>query len=146
MQSASAYGVLKLVGAGYLVYLGVRMILSSRGERDELKQEGTHYERSRPLNSFGQGLLTNILNPKPALFYLTILPQFVAPTDPVLAKSLLLAASHVALKAVWLALYTYIVVWAANSLPRSRVWTRLEAVAGTLLVAFGIRLAWSSGS
>lgn len=146
-QSASAYGVLKLVGAGYLLYLGIRMILNSRGERhesEESEEKRADDSGRRPLSSFGQGFLTNILNPKPALFYLTVLPQFVSTTDPVLAKSLLLAGSHVALKFAWLSIYTYVVVWAAKSLPRSRVWARLEAIAGTVLVAFGVRLAYSS--
>lgn len=144
-QSATAYGTLKLLGACYLAYLGVRMTfrsLGGRGGMEEVRQTEVREISSR--YGFGQGLLTNILNPKPALFYLTVLPQFVAPTDPVVAKSMLLAASHVALKLVWFSAYTYVLLRTARAFSRSRLWSRLEAAAGALLVAFGIRLALSS--
>ena len=92
--------------------------------------------------AFAQGLLSNLLNPKVALFYLTLLPQFVRPADNVLARSLLLAGVHVLIGLAWLVAYTYFLGRLSAALRRPRVRRALEGVTGSLLIGLGGRLAW----
>ena len=89
-----------------------------------------------------QGFLTNILNPKVALFYLTFLPQFIPANAPVLRTSLLLAMIHNVLGFAWLSLYARFVDRLRVALTRPVVKAWLERVTGGALVALGARLAW----
>jgi threonine/homoserine/homoserine lactone efflux protein len=132
--SAEVYAVLRLAGGAYLVYLGVRGLLrAARPEQVEApRSHGSPYR---------QGLVTNLLNPKIAVFYTTFLPQFIGPHDPVLATSLLLASIHAALGLAWLSAYGGVVARAGDVLRRGRARRALEAVTGLVLVGLGVRLA-----
>jgi threonine/homoserine/homoserine lactone efflux protein len=92
---------------------------------------------------FTQGFLTNILNPKVALFYLTFLPQFIPAGAPILRTSLLLAMIHNVLGFAWLSLYARFVDRLRVALTRPVVKAWLERVTGGALVLLGARLAWS---
>jgi threonine/homoserine/homoserine lactone efflux protein len=98
---------------------------------------------SRGGHPFTQGFLTNILNPKVALFYLTFLPQFIPAGAPVLRTSLLLAMIHNALGFAWLSIYARFVDRLRVALTRPVVKAWLERVTGGALVLLGARLAWS---
>src|SRR5262249_21915042 len=91
--------------------------------------------------SFVEGMLNNVLNPKVAVFYLAFLPQFINPNDPVLAKSLLLAAIHFVVGLVWLSAVTFLLGKMRTVLTRPSVKLTLETVTGIVLVSFGLRLA-----
>jgi threonine/homoserine/homoserine lactone efflux protein len=132
--SAEAFTVLKLLGAAYLVYLGVQTLLQSRTRT-------AARPRQRRGSPFRQGFVSNLLNPKIAVFYATFLPQFVGPDDPVLAKTLLLGSIHIAMGLVWLPLYAYAIVRAGAALRRPSVMRAVERLTGTVLVALGVRLA-----
>ena len=134
--SARAYETVKLVGAAYLVWIGIQSIrgASDHGSAPELNTRGAH--------PFTQGFLTNILNPKVALFYLTFLPQFIPADAPVLRTSLLLAMIHNVLGFAWLSLYARFVDRLRVALTRPMVKAWLERVTGGALVALGARLAW----
>jgi RhtB (resistance to homoserine/threonine) family protein len=151
-QSALAFDVLKYAGGGYLLYLGARaMSAAIRGESTMKPAEDTkEVDSSRPSSlrghrpewmAFAQGLFTNLLNPKVAVFYLTFLPQFVAPDRPVLPQSVFLAATHVLMGLVWLTVYARFLDRMAAVLLTDRVRRRVEAVTGAVLMALGIRLA-----
>jgi threonine/homoserine/homoserine lactone efflux protein len=130
--SATLFTALKLAGAAYLVYLGVQALLSLR------RGEPSH-DAPRPAGSpFRQGLVTNLLNPKLAVLFTTLLPQFIDTGDPA-AKSALLAGMFVAIGLTWLCTYTLIV----DVVARSQTFRRMtEAVSGVVLVALGVRLAF----
>jgi RhtB (resistance to homoserine/threonine) family protein len=133
-QSAIAFAVLKYVGGAYLVYLGVRALTSTtKGAKDATVTKKT--------NPFAQGLFTNLLNPKVAVFYVTFLPQFVAPDRSVLSQSVFLAATHVVMGLIWLTVYARFIDRMAAVLLTDRVKRRIEAVTGAVLMALGIRLA-----
>jgi RhtB (resistance to homoserine/threonine) family protein len=147
-RSAFAFAILKYVGGAYLLYLGARAIhgAMSRGRGPEdLGPEHRGPERSAPQVRtsvcFAQGLLTNLLNPKVAVFYVTFLPQFVAPDRPVLSQSVFLAFTHVAMGLIWLTVYARFIDRMAAVLLTDRVKRRIEAVTGAVLMALGIRLA-----
>ena len=135
--SAEAFAVVKFAGAGYLAYLGIRTI------RDSLRPIADPRVTAVPARSrraaFAQGFLSNVLNPKVALFYLTFLPQFISPGDNVLAKSLLLAAIHAVLGLAWLPLYAYAIDRLGAVIRGARRW--LERLSGAALIGLGVRLA-----
>jgi threonine/homoserine/homoserine lactone efflux protein len=136
--SKTAYDVLRLAGAAYLVWLGVQSLLAARrGDYGAAPDERRH-RRSSP---FRQGLLTNLFNPKIAIFYSTFLPQFIGPGDPALLLSLLLAGVHIAFGFVWLTGYAWLLDRAVNAFKSSRVRRALDALTGAVLVALGLRLA-----
>jgi len=151
-QSALAFTVLKYVGGAYLVYLGAQALRSAiRGKSTTKRSKDTNKEyssRSSILRgygpewvAFGQGLFTNLLNPKVAVFYLTFLPQFVAPDRPVLPQSIFLATTHVLMGLAWLTLYARFLDRMAAVLLSNRIRRRIEAVTGAVLMALGVRLA-----
>jgi threonine/homoserine/homoserine lactone efflux protein len=137
--SATAFNVVKTIGAAYLVWIGIQSIRTA-GAPPALTPV------SSPTNTafgpFLQGFLTNILNPKVAVFYLTFLPQFIRPEDSVLRRSLLLASVHIAMGFAWLTAYAWFVDRIGGVLTRPAVKAWLERVTGGLLIALGARLAW----
>jgi threonine/homoserine/homoserine lactone efflux protein len=134
--SQTAYDALRLVGAVYLVWLGAQSLLAARRGNPQALEAGPR--RAAP---FRQGLLTNLFNPKIAVFYSTFLPQFIAPGDPALLISMLLAGVHIALGIAWLSLYAWLLSRAVDAFKGSRVRRTLDALTGTVLVALGLRLA-----
>jgi threonine/homoserine/homoserine lactone efflux protein len=132
--SETAYDALRLVGAGYLVWLGVQSLLAARSGLPE----HAHTTRRSP---FRQGLLTNLFNPKIALFYTTFLPQFIRPGDPVLVLSIGMATVHVLLGIVWLSAYAWLLDRAVDAFRGSRLRKALDVLTGSVLVALGIRVA-----
>jgi len=144
--SATAYNVVKTVGAAYLVWLGVQSIRGSSEPRQlgssATRQLGSLAATSGRAAAFTQGFLTNVLNPKVAIFYLTFLPQFIAPGQPVLTRSLMLASIHIVMGLIWLTAYAWFIDRLGSVLTRPAVKAWLERVTGGLLVAIGARLAW----
>jgi threonine/homoserine/homoserine lactone efflux protein len=137
--SRTAYDALRLVGAAYLIWLGVQSLLAARrGDYRVAPEERTGGRRS---SAFRQGLLTNLFNPKIAIFYSTFLPQFIGPGDPALLLSMLLAGVHIAFGLVWLTAYAWLLDRAVTAFKSSRVRRALDALTGTVLVALGLRLA-----
>ncbi len=125
--------VLKWVGATYLVWLGLRMLLS-RGSRDI---------RARPTStasSFFRGFVVQGANPKALVFFMALLPQFINPAASVGGQVLILGASSVVIEFVALAIYAYGAV-RAGRVAGARVSGALQRVGGGLLVAVGARLA-----
>jgi threonine/homoserine/homoserine lactone efflux protein len=133
--SATVFTALKLAGGAYLVYLGVQTLLALRRGEEAPAAAREARRRGSPLR---QGLVTNLLNPKLAVLFTTLLPQFISPDDPAFAKSILLAAVFVAIGLTWLVLYANLVGLVA----RSRRFRRaVETVSGVVLIALGARLA-----
>jgi threonine/homoserine/homoserine lactone efflux protein len=140
--SARAYEIVKYVGAAYLVWIGVQGIRGAGRGADPSTSLGMT-ATLRAGHPFTQGFLTNILNPKVALFYLTFLPQFIPTGAPILRTSLLLAMIHNALGFAWLSIYARFVDRLRVALTRPVVKAWLERVTGGALVLLGARLAWS---
>jgi threonine/homoserine/homoserine lactone efflux protein len=137
VASATAYTTVKLVGAAYLIYLGVQALLASRRPPASAPPAGV----AAPRRAFLQGLVSTVLNPKPALFFLTFLPQFVDRDAPVLPQTLTLAGIHVIVGLVWLSVYARLIHRARTLLTAPRVKAWLERTTGAVLIAFGLRVA-----
>ena len=137
--SRVAYDVLRLGGAAYLVYLGVRTLLAARRDDDAMLAAGMVPRSGRA--AFRTGMLNNLLNPKVGVFYLTLLPQFIPAGAPVLGVSVLLASVHFVEGVLWLSLMTLAVHHASRLLRRAPVRRTMERVTGLVLLGFGARVA-----
>jgi threonine/homoserine/homoserine lactone efflux protein len=146
-RSALAFEIVKWCGAIYLMFLGSQSLFGAlrrrRGGEEPPALDAAPAAEAQPrrLRSFVEGLLTNLLNPKVAIFYLTFLPQFIRPGEPVLERSLMLAGIHNAMGLVWLTLYAAFISRLGAILSRSNVRRRMEALVGAMLVGLGVRLA-----
>jgi threonine/homoserine/homoserine lactone efflux protein len=132
--SSEAFTVVRIAGAAYLVWLGVQALLRA-GELSDLapaEQRGSAYR---------QGLLTNLLNPKIALLFLTLLPQFVADGEPRVATTAVLAAVFLGGAVLWWRAFSLLVEPLGRFLSRPHVVTWFERGTGALLVAIGVRVA-----
>jgi threonine/homoserine/homoserine lactone efflux protein len=143
--SRVAYDVLRLVGAAYLVYLGVRTLLATRrGGGDVADAEAAASAArlgGRGRAAYRTGLMTNLLNPKVGVFYVTLLPQFIPAGAPVLGTSLLLAGIHATQGILWLSLVVVVVHRAGAAMRRAAVRRWLERLTGVVLIGFGARVA-----
>jgi threonine/homoserine/homoserine lactone efflux protein len=135
----SALQAVKIGGAAYLAYLGLRGLwFAWKGRRPEA---GTPRRRvGGSTNHLARGIATNLLNPPVVLFYMTFLPQFIAPGDPFFPRFLLLAGTHVGMSLAWLAFYAFALGVLAERFARPAVRRTLEGITGVLLVGFGVRL------
>lgn len=132
---------LTLVGAAYLVLLGLRLLLRPRAS---LVTAGASGSADR-FATLRRGLLTNALNPKVGVFYVTFLPQFVPEGANVAAFSFLLAVIHVLLGLAWCGVLIAATVPMGKVLQRAPVIRTLDRATGGLFVAFGLRLALARG-
>ena len=135
VASEPVFVALKLVGAAYLVYLGLQALRHAIRPAVETLDDATGLPHAP--RAFRQGLLSNLGNPKMAVFFTSLLPQFGSSFWSLLALGLLFCA----LTLVWLSAYSFAVARAGDLLRRPRIRRSLDALTGTLLVAFGIRLA-----
>jgi RhtB (resistance to homoserine/threonine) family protein len=140
-QSATAFTVMKIAGACYLGWLGLQSLRSAA--QKAAVQPGNSVSRAvvAPSRCFREGFLTNVLNPKVAVFYLALLPQFIGPADPVFLKSLLLTGIHFVQGILWLGIVTYIVDRSRRFFVKPHLRRWLDTVCGTLLIGLGLRLA-----
>jgi RhtB (resistance to homoserine/threonine) family protein len=139
--SAVAFTIVKLIGAVYLVWLGLQALRDARHTRSAGRTPGTEKTMMGMLAGFRQGLLSDLANPKIGIFFTSLLPQFVDPGRPVLLPFLALGAVFVLMTVLWLSAYCLVAARAAETLQRPRVKAGLDRVTGIVLVGLGIRLA-----
>lgn len=143
----------RIAGAVYLTFLGLRGVQKAlapggpaaghSGSGVRHQSTGKHFRSDAPAAvPITRGILTNLFNPSVVLFYMTLLPQFIGPQDPVLLRYLLLGATHVAMSLVWQGTCGLTAAVAADRLARPGVRRTLEGTTGVVLVALGIRLLW----
>jgi threonine/homoserine/homoserine lactone efflux protein len=136
--SEVAFTVLKVVGAFVLVCLGVQAL---RGA-GKGAGEGSRVLLAR--SSFGQGLLTSGANPKLAVFFIALLPQFVPEGAPVLPWTLAMAAILIAVDLVYFTALAWLVSRAKRAVVGSKLARRIEAFTGGVMIALGVRVALES--
>jgi len=139
--SEFAYTILKYAGAAYLVWLGLKLIFSSRDKFGAGSEAGPRDAGAALW--FRRGLLTNMLNPKVGVFYVSFLPQFVPEGANVTATTLLLAAIHAALGLAWFAALILATRPIATALRKPRTIRLLDRATGAVFLLFAGRLALS---
>ena len=136
--SQLAYEALRWAGALYLFYLGLKLIRRPRQSLD--LSEGEAEVQARP-NWLLRGFLTNMLNPKVGVFYVSFLPQFVPEGSSVLGWSVLLASIHNVLGLIWFGALVAATRPLLGALRRPGVMIWLDRLTGGLFLAFGLKLA-----
>lgn len=139
------YRVLQYAGAAYLFWLGGHMLAGALAGQVKLPlvphADAAGTPRTPMAGWFWRGFLTNMLNPKVGVFYVSFLPQFIPAQMPVVAFSIALAAIHAAMGLLWFAAITA-ATRPLSKLLRRRAFVRaIDGLTGSVLVAFGIRLA-----
>jgi threonine/homoserine/homoserine lactone efflux protein len=140
--SAWAFAFVKLAGAAYLIFLGVRALLEKQPELSL----PAHFKRRGAVAAFRQGILTNILNPKVALFFLAFLPQFIDANAPSkTAAFVLLGLTFVTTGTIWcLILAWFSSAFSARLRESPTVTAWLNRAVGSLFVFLGLRLAMAA--
>lgn len=146
LVSTLAYDALRICAALYLFYLGVKLLWGARAGK-----QAAHGAAARPAPAaaasasasgwFMRGCLTNALNPKIGIFYITFLPQFIPAGADVLRFSLLLAGIHAVLGILWFAVLVAATRPLARWLSRPAVMRGLDRMTGAVFIVFGLKLA-----
>jgi threonine/homoserine/homoserine lactone efflux protein len=141
--SATAFSVLKFLGTIYLIYLGILALRDAwYGVGLDAKFDAAaEARRSSTFGGLTEGWLTGILNPKPAMFYLAIFPQFLDPGGHIIAQGLALAAVHATIAGVWYGFVVLAMDQVRAVLRRPAVARGIKGVTGVLPIGFGARLA-----
>jgi RhtB (resistance to homoserine/threonine) family protein len=141
-ESEVAFTVLKVIGAVYLIWLGVQALLAARSRR--VTGAIAHGDLGRgvgALTGYRQGLLSDLANPKIAVFFTSLLPQFVSARESILLPFLLLGTVFALITVVWLCSYALLAARVSDVLTRPRVKATLDRLTGVVLIGLGIRLA-----
>lgn len=139
--SATAFTVVKAVGAAYLLYLGVRSLLAAR--RGGGAEAGTGGGRTvSAWSGFRRGLLTNVLNPKAAALFVALMPQFLG-DHPQVGGTVVLSAVAAGVVGAWMLLVANVVGAMRRVFSRERVRRAVDGVTGAALIGLGVRLAAS---
>ena len=134
VASEPAFQAVRLAGAAYLIWLGLQTLWGVVRRRPHVQEPRGPLA---PRRAWRQGLLSNLGNPKAAAFFTSLLPQFGASFSELAVLGMLFASMTL----TWLALYAVVVARAGDFLRRDNVRRALDAIVGTVLVAFGLRLA-----
>lgn len=137
--SEIGFRILQYAGAAYLIWLGARMVWQAVAPTDRRVADDGPARRAD--GWFWRGLMTNLLNPKVGVFYVSFLPQFIPVDVPVVALSMGLAAIHAAMGMVWFAAITLATRPFSRLLRRPAFTRSVDGLTGTVLIGFGLRLA-----
>lgn len=135
MQSAVAFEIVKTLGALYLIYLGISSFITRR------KKNGTIHDEGKKGSAFKQGLLSNVLNPKVAMFFLTFLPQFVRPGGETTQQLLIMGVIYTLLSIGWFFVYVFFINFLRDWLMSPKVQSVMDKATGMVLIGFGLKLA-----
>ncbi len=140
VASGPLFLAVRLAGAAYLIYLGVRSLITA-ATRSASKNDPAHGQAGRlaPRTGFWQGLLSNLSNAKMVAFFISLLPQFAGP-HPGFAMLALLGLNFCLLTLVWLIGYAFAIERMKALLLRGRVQRAMDALLGAVLVGLGLRL------
>lgn len=141
VQSAQAFMVVKLLGAAYLCWVGFRALRDAwRGVRTVAAISPAKRRRTF-LRAYGEGFLTNVLNPKVSIFYLAAFPQFIPAGEGAVGSAFLLVGLHAVINAVWFAAAIMLLGRLTRFAGSGRFQRALKATTGAVFVAFGLKLA-----
>lgn len=135
MQSAFAFEMIKYIGAIYLIYLGLSSFIKRKDKQKVMAQP------EPKKSAFKQGLLSNILNPKVAVFFITFLPQFVSTDTNTTLQLILMGTTYTLLSIAWFIVYVLFINILREWLMSPKVQCILDKATGIVLIGFGLKLA-----
>lgn len=142
VQSAQAFFVFKMLGAAYLIWIGIRALISAfkhnTSETDFVAPK-TNSSISIPA-AFFEGFLTNVLNPKVSMFYLAAFPQFISANDSAI-NAYVLVTAHSIVNLLWFSAMVLMVSRVKTVANSERFKIRLNSITGLVFIGFGAKLA-----
>jgi RhtB (resistance to homoserine/threonine) family protein len=144
VQSAWLFQTVKIIGAAYLIYLGICSLRSGwkAGSLGIVANQIGDNEFNMK-RSFSEGFLSNVLNPKTAIFYLAFLPQFINPEGSAISQSFILAGIHFILAMVWQSSLAFVIERAKSWLAKPKTNQWLQSLTGCVMVGLGLQLLLS---
>lgn len=140
-KSALFFALIKYLGAAYLVYLGVVKVMSQKGLITETNEE---QKKNSAKSNFASGFITNILNPKVALFFIAFFPQFISPTEienPV--PFIIMGVIYAVMTTIWyLILTSFAGMFSTKIKENEKIGVRLNKVSGAIFVLMGLQIAF----
>ena len=140
LYSATAFTLLKTIGACYLIWLGFSSLKAFWNARYVNDEASTSQSSFRFFRSMQEGFLSNVLNPKAVIFYMAFLPQFITPEGSALLQSLFLASLHFIVAIVWQGLLIYMICSANRLMMSPKVRQKLDLFSGVVMLLLGLRL------
>ncbi|MET4806701.1 LysE family translocator [Limibacillus sp. MBR-115] len=142
VQSAQAFFIVKMLGAAYLCWIGLKALLEAwRGVAPAVADVAPAKRRRTLLKAYSEGFLTNALNPKVSMFYLAAFPQFISRTDGALSASFTLVFIHSLLNLVWFSLIIMLFARLAGATRNQSFQRWLKSITGVVFIGFGAKLA-----
>ena len=143
LASEPVFQALKLLGAGYLIVLGIQSLRSAflHSPRPSSVPAASRPTKGSGLKAFRQGVINDLANPKMAVFFASVLPQFAPEGHGMLSALVALGLVFATLTFLWLALYAVVVARAGALLGGSRVRRAIDCTAGAALIGLGIKVA-----
>ncbi|UTE72025.1 homoserine/threonine efflux transporter [Rossellomorea marisflavi] len=140
-KSVVLFTTIKYLGAAYLIYLGIKSLITKQTLAvDQMESSAdVPIDRGYHKKSFMQAMLSNVLNPKTVIVYITIMPQFINLNGHVNQQLIILASILTGLAAAWFLILVYVVDYAKKWLNEKKHQQMFQKVAGILLVGFGIK-------
>lgn len=141
VKSASLFLILKYIGAIYLIYLGCKsfvFLLKKQSKQEQIAETNKYIDESY----FKQGFLTNLLNPKVAVFFLTFLPQFAGTGDNAFFEFLALGLTYTVLTLIWFIFYISLISYISEFMKKPSTLRVVEGLTGGILILFGVKLAF----
>ncbi len=142
VASKVLFQAVKYAGAVYLIWLGLQALIAAwRGSGEGSAAVLRAGPRLRPGRAFVQGLMSDLGNPKMAVFFASLLPQFTAPGEGLFTALMSLGLIFSLMTFIWLTAYAFVIGKAGEVLRRPSIRRWIESVTGTMLVALGVRIA-----
>lgn len=144
-KSDVLYNLLKTLGAFYLMYLGSQSVLPLiKGKLNQNKIKFLSVKKISNIQAYSQGFISNILNPKIVVFYLTFLPQFIAPQDHIVIKSFFLTGIHIVMGSIWLSFLSFFIGSVRYLYSSPKLQRALEVFSGFVMILLGIILLFEN--
>ncbi|MBK5447857.1 LysE family translocator [Bacillus sp. TH22] len=146
VKSALLFSIFKYVGAVYIVYIGIKALLAVRNTEDLNTNDVPINNDNKHTSCFRQGFLTNLLNPKIAVFFLTFLPQFLNPNHNTFIQLLVMGLTYLILTVIWFAFYIFLIDKISAFMKKPKTQRYIQGITGIVLIGFGIKLAFERNS
>ncbi|MBV16219.1 MAG: MFS transporter [Thalassospira sp.] len=141
VQSAQAFMIVKLLGAAYLCWVGFKALRDAWRGVAKVTDVSPAKRRRTLITAYGEGFLTNALNPKVSIFYLAAFPQFIPVGEGAIGSAFMLVCVHAMINAVWFGAMIMLLARLTRYAGSGRFQRALKATTGAVFIAFGVKLA-----
>lgn len=141
VQSATAFLIVKFLGAAYLIWIGVKALMAAFNKNDFANAAAPAKRKRTLVKAYLEGFLTNLLNPKTSIFYLAAFPQFITVGESNIGLFFTLVSTHALLNVVWFSGMIFAIGYFTNGTPKQIFKRWLNGATGIIFIAFGLKLA-----